>query len=227
MYNDLDGEVVNFFKVLRERPEELLRAIQLTPYAREEQRMSFINATDELERARRMYVRAWQTHGGGRTQWASGWRYDISLTRGSRMVENWNDLSGLQAVIERLKTIQIENDDAFNVIPRFDGPETLFYCDPPYLPMTRSERWREKAYFFEMTEADHIHLAEILNDVKGMVVLSGYDSDLYRELYRGWSMHAKTARTNYQNSKVECVWINQNAIRRSFQTRINFEVNNA
>ncbi len=224
IYNDLDGEVVNFFKMLRDRPDELIKAIQLTPFSREEQKMSFINAPDDLERARRMYVRAWMTHGGGRTQWSSGWRYDKSFVRGSRMIENWNDISGLQMVIERLKTIQIENDDAFKVILRFDSPEALFYCDPPYLPITRSERWKEKTYFFEMTEADHVHLAELLNQVKGMVVLSGYDSDLYRSLYKGWEMHAKTARTNYQNYKVECLWINQNAINRSFQTRINFEV---
>jgi DNA adenine methylase len=217
IYNDLDGEVVNFFKVLRERPNELLRSIRLTPYSREEQRMSFIPANDELERARRMYVRAWQTHGGGRTQWSSGWRYEIGLARGTRQIENWNDIAGLQGVIDRLKTIQIENDDAFHVITRFDTSETLFYCDPPYLPITRSERWKEKTYFFEMTVDDHVRLAELLNNVKGMVVLSGYDSELYRDLYAGWEMHAKTARTNYQNTKVECVWINRNAIERSYQ----------
>ncbi len=222
IYNDLDGEVVNFFRVLRERPAELIRAIEMTPFSREEQRISFLPTEDDLERARRLYVRAWQTHGGGRTQWSSGWRYDRSLARGSRIIDDWNNLSGLDPIVARLKTIQIENDDAFRVIPRFDDQHTLFYCDPPYLPVTRSERWKDKTYFFEMTSDDHIKLAILLNQVKGMVILSGYDSDLYRDLYKGWTMVSKKARTNYQGYKVECLWISPNAIERPRQLSLEF-----
>jgi DNA adenine methylase len=91
IYNGLDGEVVNFFRILRERGEELIRVIEMTPYSREEQRISFTLSNDDLERARRLYVRAWQSHGGGRSQWKSGWRYQKTTIRGSRLVDNWSN----------------------------------------------------------------------------------------------------------------------------------------
>ncbi|RPI64507.1 MAG: DNA adenine methylase, partial [Planctomycetaceae bacterium] len=92
VYNDLDGEVVNFFRMLRERPNELIRAIELTPYSRMEQVLSFnpTEGVDDLERARRLYVRCWQSHGGGRTQWRTGWRYQVNNHRGKRTIDDWN-----------------------------------------------------------------------------------------------------------------------------------------
>lgn len=147
VYNDLDGEVVNFFRMLREHPDELIRAIELTPYARAEQVQAFNEPADNpLERARRLYVRCWQSYGGGRTQWSTGWRYEIGDTRGKRIIDDWNETDHLQAVVSRLKNVQIENDDALRVIERFDSDDTLFYCDPPYQAVTRSVRWRTKAY---------------------------------------------------------------------------------
>lgn len=211
VYNDLDGEVVNFFRVLRERTDEFIKAIELTPYAREEQVYSFIPADDEFERARRLYVRAWQSHGGGRTQWRTGWRYEKNDTRGSKMTDDWNKIDYLFAIAKRLKTVQIENDDAVSVIKRFDDSRTLFYLDPPYLPTTRSMRWRKKAYTFELTEQDHIALAELLNGIEGMVILSGHPSDLYDELYAGWRKVSKSTTTDFQSRTIECLWISPKA----------------
>jgi DNA adenine methylase len=94
IYNDLDGEVVNFFRVLRDQPDELIRLIELTPYAREEQLLSFddLAGVSEVERARRLYVRCWQSHGGGRTQWRTGWRYQINNRRGRKTMDDWNQV---------------------------------------------------------------------------------------------------------------------------------------
>lgn len=212
--------MVNFFRVLRDRPGELIRAIELTPYSREEQRLSFEPAEDDLERARRLYVRSWQSHGGGRTQWRTGWRYEKSDSRGTRCRRDWNKTDYLNAVVARLKNVQIENDDAFDVIKRFDTPKTLFYLDPPYLPSTRSIRWRKKAYQFEMTEEEHIELSELLHTVKGMVILSGKPSALYDELYPDWQTAQRETTTDFQSRTTECLWISPNADDHHLQMRL-------
>jgi DNA adenine methylase len=214
VYNDLDGEVVNFFRILRDRSDELIRAIQLTPYAREEQCLGFDPSTgDDLERARRLYVRCWQSHGGGRTQWRTGWRYEKGNHRGTRVIDDWNRVDHLQAIVARLKNIQIEHDDALKIIPRFDSPATLFYLDPPYLSLTRSDRWKEKAYTCEMTDEQHCDLARILNSIQGMAIISGKPSPLYDELYSGWTTMQKEVNTDFQSRTIEKLWISPNARR--------------
>lgn len=207
IYNDLDGEVVNFFRVLRERGDELIRAIEITPYSREEQRLSFIPSSDDMERARRLYVRAWQSHGGGRTQWKSGWRYQITTIRGSKIVDDWSNTDYLWAIVARLKQIQIENDEALKVIKRFDHPDTLFYIDPPYQAETRSQRWSKKAYTCEVDEAYHSMLGELLNSIEGMAIISGKPSEFYRDLYAKWKVLQRTCPTDFQSTTVECLWI--------------------
>lgn len=220
VYNDLDHVVVNFFKVLRERPSELIQAIQLTPYSREEQLESFIESDDELESARRLYVRCWQTHGGGRTSMKSGWRFEKTDRRGSRAIDDWNKTDHLQAIINRLKYVQIENDDAIRIIQRYDHPNTLFYLDPPYQAEVRSIRWRSKAYTFEINTDYHKKLGEILNNISGMAIISGKDSDLYNELYGSWDVHQKTIATDHQSITVEKLWVSPNACRRLNQGKL-------
>ncbi len=202
VYNDLDGEVVNFFRVLRERPEELIRAIALTPFSREEQRAAFEVVGNELERARRLYVRSWQSHGGGRGQWQQGWRYEVTNHRNRHVISDWNRVDSLWEIVARLKEIQFECDDAIRVIERFDGPETLFYLDPPYLAETRSIRWRSKAYVHEIDDDYHRRLAELLSKMQGMAVISGYAAGLYDELYAGWVRKEKVVTTDFQSKTV-------------------------
>lgn len=216
VYNDIDGEVVNFFKMLREKTEELIREIELTPWSREEQRLSFEECNDPIERARRFYVRSWQTHGGPRTQWSSGWRYHYRINASSKppnSVRHWNDMSNLWKTVERIKNVQIECDDAFSVIGRFDGDETLFYVDPPYLPETRSKKWRDKAYKYEMTTEEHTRLAEALRSVKGMVVLSGYPSDKYKDMFPEWEVRQKTSLADKAIITQECLWLSPSVSR--------------
>jgi len=211
IYNDLDGEVVNFFRVLRERGDELIHEIELTPWSREEQRLSFIPSNDDLERARRLYVRAWQTHGGGRTQWKSGWRYQKGTARGSKIVDDWSHIKYLWAVIARLKQIQIENGDGLEVIKRFDREDTLYYVDPPYLADIRSLRWRKKAYTCEVDDSYHVKLGRLLNNIKGMAIISGKPCELYRDLYDGWKILQRTSPTDFGGNTVECLWISPKA----------------
>ena len=210
-FNDLHGRLVNFFTVVRERPEELVRAIELTPYARAEYQMAYQAAPDPLEDARRFYVLACQGRGGaasGRTR--SGWRTQHNAANPSPPREF--SAAHLGAVAARLKHVQIEQDDALAVIARYDHPETLHYVDPPYLRSVRSAGGPGR-YAHDLSEADHRALADVLHQVNGAVVLSGYRSELYEVLYRGWRRFDRQARDERANLRVESLWLNPAASR--------------
>ena len=190
-YNDLDGEVVNFFRVLREQSEELIRLIGLTPFSREELRAAVEERTDDLsdlERARRFFVRARQVRTGlAQTASAGRWAH-CKLTSRAGMagaVSRWlGSVEGLSEIVQRLLRVQIENAPAMEVMERFDSEETLFYCDPPYPHDSRGDR---HAYGYEMTDHAHQKLAEVLTSLKGKVALSGYRCDLLDRLYKDWN----------------------------------------
>lgn len=216
VYNDLDGEVVNFFRMLRDQPDELIRLITFTPYSREEQKLSFESneGCSDLERARRLYVRCWQSHGGGRTQWRTGWRYQVNNNRGRSTLVDWNQTDHLWPIVNRLKKVQIENDDALRVVERFDSPNTLFYLDPPYLMSTRSVRWGKKAYTCELDDAYHRKMGEALSGIRGMAIVSGKPSDLYSEMFDGWRKIQRTTPTDFNSFTIEALWISPNADRK-------------
>lgn len=203
--NDLNGDVVNFFTVLRTRTAKLIEAIDLTPYARAEYEASFEPCDDPLERARRFYVLSRMSFGAyaGRK---TGWRTQRNRRRGTSITNEWKRLQGLLKGADRLKDAQIECDDALTVIQRYDSPRALFYVDPPYVYHTRSDGGRQR-YAHEMNDADHRQLAAVLQQVKGMVLLSGYDSPLYRELYADWDVVSKSTSTNGNSTATEYLWI--------------------
>lgn len=208
--NDLDEEVVNFFRMLRERPRELLRAVALTPYARRELVIACGPlADDPVERARRFLVRSRMAY-GSRQRHNTGWRYIThSHGRGPRLAREWADPRGLEFAVKRLRQVQIECDDAIAVIRRYDTPKTLFYVDPPYVLSSRSET--RQMYMHEMTDDQHRELADLLNGVRGMVVLSGYRSALYDDLYAGWPRFDRVVPNNGNSTSVECVWVSPRA----------------
>lgn len=212
IYNDADGEVVNFFRVLRERTQELMLAIQLTPHARDELALARQPTGEPLERARRFYVRAWQAYHAGRVHEDTGWRLQYQNNRGKSIIADWNNTDKLWPVVARLKQVQIEHTAALSLISRVDTPRTLFYLDPPYVISTRSPRRGYGAYSVDMTDDDHRQLAEVLHQVKGMVVLSGYASALYDELFAGWKVVKKSMHTNGNVSRMEHLWLSPNTV---------------
>jgi DNA adenine methylase len=186
-YNDIDGEVVNFFRVLRDCPDKLIRSIALTPFSREEYHRAIHGSTrgiSDLERARRFYVRARQTRTAlAQTASLGRWANCKGTSRSgmSGVVSRWlGGIEALDEIAQRLIRVQIENRPAIDVIRLYDSSTTLFYCDPPYLHATRGDA---KAYGFEMNEEEHRELAEVLHECKGKVALSGYDHPLMEELY--------------------------------------------
>lgn len=208
-YNDLDGEVVNFFRTLRERPADLVLALELTPWSHAEYELSHEPSTDPLEQARRFFVRSWQSIGGPTAQWRNGWRYQVKRGNWHNAADLWCELEHLYAVAERLRGVQIECRDAFELIPRYDAPEVLIYLDPPYPHETRS-RWKGKAYAQELSDDDHARLAELARASSAYVIISSYPSELYYELYgsHGWRWVETTARTNSRHMvRTECLWL--------------------
>jgi len=190
-YNDIDGEVSNFFRVLRDHRDELIEAIGLTPFSREEFKLAIEHPNgniSDVERARRFYVRARQVRTGlAQTASIGRWAHCRLTSRAgmSGAVSRWlGAVDQLPHIAERLLRVQIENDDALEVIQRYDSPDTLFYCDPPYPHDTRGD---SNAYAYEMTDEQHEALAELLGSVKGKVALSTYKNGSTERLYRGWN----------------------------------------
>ncbi len=209
--NDLDSNVINFFDLLRSRPGDLIHAIQCTPYARAEWERAADQVDDPLEKARRFYVRCWQSFTSTQGDISPGWRFQKDGGR-ANAVKSWNQTDHLWQVANRLKGVFIERDDAFKVIRRFDGPKTLFYLDPPYVAATRSPKWARSGYRFEMSDDDHRSLAAMLHQVQGMVIISGYPSALYDELFADWKCISCQTRDQALGIQTECLWLSPSAV---------------
>ncbi len=213
-YNDIDGEVVNFFRVLRNHKERLIEVIGLTPFSREE---FFIAITDsappisDIERARRFFVRARQVRTGlAQTASLGRWANCKNTSRAgmSGVVSRWlGSVEGLPEIAERLLRVQIENRTAIEVIQLYDSKDTLFYCDPPYPHQARGDN---KAYGFEMTDDEHHDLSQILNKVKGKAAISGYRCVLMDTLYKYWRCEEAPAKKchSVKSLRKEALWMN-------------------
>jgi DNA adenine methylase len=219
-YNDVDSEVVNFFRVLREQKEELIYAIGMTPFSREE----FAQAIEtngngyhlsDLERASQFFIRARQVRTGlAQTASIGRWANCLKTSRAGMAgaVSRWlGSVEGLEEIASRLLRVQIEHDNAINVIKRYDHPDTLFYCDPPYPHDARGD---SKAYRYEMTDEEHIKLYQVLSQVKGKVAISGYHCEIMDELYKGWNVYEERAKRAHsiKTERIEVLWTNYKII---------------
>lgn len=213
-YNDIDGEVVNFFRVLRNSQSKLIKAIGLTPFSREEFYLAVTRNGQHLsglERARRFFVRARQVRTGlAQTASLGRWANCKNTSRAgmSGVVSRWlGSVEGLSEIAERLLRVQIENRPALEVVRLYDDPRTLFYCDPPYPHQSRGD---SKAYRYEMTDAEHIELAKVLSQVKGKVALSGYRCDFMDALYKDWHRVEAPRKKchSVKQFRTETLWIN-------------------
>lgn len=217
VYNDLDGEVVNFFRVMRDCPGRLIEQIRWTPFAHAEWQLAFEPDGDPLEAARRFFIRSYMSIAGPTAQWGTGWRRQTTYSRGANgnnsmtpAAVSFAKVEHLYQVGERLRGVIIEEMPALEVIERYDGPEALFYLDPPYVPQTRS-KWAGHAYREEMDEAGHAQLLERVHSIEGMALISGYRCTLYDEQLADWRRVDKTARVNGQSNAVESLWISPRA----------------
>ena len=213
--NDLDGDVVNLFRIARDHPEELARVVSLTPWSRIEYSRSYDRGDcGDVEKARRFLVRMWQGI-GARSSHSTGWRKNVKGVNGNVPRFHISLPDNILEACERLKhsngnkIVQIECMGAFELIERHNTPDTLIYADPPYMRETRSGA----IYKHEFTDADHTRLLEVLRDHKGKVVLSGYACGLYDGALSDWWRYETVCRTEAANKRTEVIWCNYEAER--------------
>lgn len=209
VYNDLDGEIVNVFRVIRDRAGELQARLEATPYAREEYDLSFEPAEDPVEQARRSIVRSFMGHGCDSLTrgYPSGFRA-VATGNSKHPARDWvNYAPALEQIRERMLGVVIENRDALEVMLAHDDEDVLHYVDPPYPHSVRSTgRWGKHGYRFEMTESEHERLCETLIGLRGMVVLSGYETPLYERL--AWSSVSRNCFADGGRERTEVLWLN-------------------
>lgn len=213
-YNDLDGEIVNLFRIVRDHGDELRRRIALTPYSREEFKESKDFVDDPIERARQLLVRSHMGMGSNAATAETSRQGNINTgfrnsmrRRGSIPAMDWSRLpDALGAVISRLRGVIIESMPAVTLISKMDDHEAVIYVDPPYLPETRKDKRPD--YRHEMTVEQHRDLGAILNQCKGKVLVSGYPSHLYESLYAGWIRQEVSTLADGGTPRTEVLWMN-------------------
>ena len=215
--NDVDGEIVNLFRQLRNNSKMLCKQIELTPYAEDEllvARNENEDETSDLERARQFLVKSMMAINGAFGDSKGGFSYSDSYSRNNKeaRVNRWNNLpERLDKVVGRLKDVRIENKEAKKLIERFiDRPATLIYLDPPYLA--------ERLHGYEIEANDynfHFDLLNLICTSRAMIFISGYKNELYSELLtedKGWSLKEIEATTKGSNGSVkkrtEVIWMN-------------------
>lgn len=203
--NDLDGDIVNFFTVMRDSPEELARLIALTPYSREIFNDAHADkGNDPIDRAYRFAIRSRMGH-GFKTYTKTGFKTDIAGREGAYALSNWVRMPRqVLDMAERLRQAQIEQRPAVELIRRYNFENVLIYADPPYLMETRGG----KQYNCEMTEQDHVELLAALKEHKGPVVLSGYPSELYDRELSGWARSTRRTYNQKKDPRTEVLWCN-------------------
>nr|DAI02519.1 MAG TPA: DNA adenine methylase [Caudoviricetes sp.] len=207
--NDIDGAVVQFFKTCRDHPDDLARAIEMTPWARDEFENAALRAeADDVERARQFAVRSWMSF-GARLEVSRSWRHSTGarINGGPDNPKLWNRCPDIvYEVARRLKEAQIENRPALDVITAHNGPAVLIYADPPYLRSTRTLKGDQ--YRHEMTQSDHVDLLKALKAHTGMVIISGYDNELYQDTLAGWKVLHQATVAERGVRRVEALWLN-------------------
>lgn len=206
--NDLDGEVINLFEHIRADPERLAAEVYLIPYARDIYEKAFQDMRtekDSFKRAVNFYIRMMMGHGFRTTGEKVGWKNDVQGREKSYAASQWCQLPDvIMRAAERIRGVQIENRPAIELITRFNYPNVLIYADPPYLLNTR----HGKQYRCEMTEDDHVQLLEALLTHSGPVLLSGYESDLYNKMLKGWRKEHITTYAQTATQRKEILWMN-------------------
>lgn len=213
VYNDLDGEVVNFFRVLRDPAtrEKLELALSLTPYARDEFDLAWEHTDEAIERARRTAIRAQMGFGSaGATKGSTGLRTDTKRKHTTAQMDWLSYPAAIAAAGQRFAGVLIENRPAIDVLQQHDTPETLHFIDPPYVHDTRVLR-SQGGYRHELSDDDHDDLLAAILELEGFVVLCGYESDLYNDALTGWEKHSTDARISAGRGtamRQEVVWLN-------------------
>lgn len=207
IYNDLDDDVVNLFRVLRSPDApRLIDLLRLTPFAASEFFAAYEQSDCDVERARRLVIRSFMGFGSNGVHQKTGFRSNSNRS-GTTPFHDWaNYPDALAAIIDRLTGVCVLNRNAEDVMAAHDGPETLHYVDPPYMMGVRSDAKADYAH--ELSDDQHVTLLQFLRTLKGSVVLSGYPSETYRAEIDGWARVDKAALADGASKRTECLWMN-------------------
>lgn len=202
--NDIDGEIHNLYKVVRDNGPELKKLLELTPFSRTEYENSFNLDGSDLERARKLCVRAYMGIGNSCNR-KTGMRIGTGST--TCTAKSWvSYFEALDDLTKRFQGVFIENSDYRELIRRYDTQDTLFYLDPPYVMATRS---CAEQYKHDWKQNDHTEFLELLHDIKGKCVVSGYDHSSYDVL--NWPKVNKDFKTQKRTTKTETLWLSPSA----------------
>jgi DNA adenine methylase len=207
--NDMNSSIVNLFRVMRSRGEELAYAIEMTPWSEEEYHASETNFVDpdELEHARKFLIRCWQAHGTPIGK-KSGFRHN-GINGRAYPAQLWKQLpERLLATVDRLKDAEIRNRPALEMIAYYNDPDCLIYADPPYILSTRLS---SRHYSHEMTDEEHIALLNALDVHRGPVVLSGYEHPIYSRWLAHWHKVTTSHLIEHAHTSIEVLWLNERA----------------
>lgn len=209
IYNDLDDDVVNLFRVMRTpAAARLIAELRLTPFASTEFFAAYEKTTDTVERARRLVVRSFMGFGSNATHKKSGFRAN-SNRLGTTPARDWVNIpDALAKTVERLRGVIITNRDALEVMAAHDGPDTLHYVDPPYHFDTRTDAAADYAH--EMTHDDHVKMLAFLRTLEGQVILSGYPIGLYDEALHDWQRVERKSMADGAKARTEVLWMRLN-----------------
>lgn len=219
VYNDKNKEVFNLFKMVRERGEELAHVLNMTTFSRDELELAYIPSEDNVESARRFLVRAEMSISSTSMNERTGFRSAINKDYSSQFFTFYKRPDVILKVRDRLARVCIENTEAKNIIERFDSKETLFYLYPPYVNETRGKSSVTRGYLHNMTNQDHLEMLELALKLKGKVIISGYDNELYRDMLKDWNVKKTTSYDDARRAKTEVIWMNYQL---SNQIKINF-----
>lgn len=208
--NDLDSDVTNLFRCIQRDSERLAGLVMTTPFSREIYDRQFeipagAVCSDSFERAAGFLVRCWQGHGFRTSGGKVGWKNDVQGRESMYALWNWYRLpEWIIEIAERLRTVQIENRPAIDVITRFNYENVFQYWDPPYVLGTR----RGKQYKHEMSDADHEDLLKTALESKAKIMISGYESEMYNDYLKGWNKKTFQSCAEYGWKRTEVVWMN-------------------
>lgn len=202
--NDLDDDIYNFFKAVRENPEGLCKLIEATPYSRTEYSAAYMDEpVSDLEQARRFAVKCWQGFGCG-NRYKNGYRRGIGVAS-PNPAKAWAKLPDtIQLSTERLKNAQIEHKDALELISDLYGEDTFIYIDPPYLQDTR----KKYLYNHEMTDEQHAELLQIVKESDCKIMISAYENELYDNVLVDWKKEHKSTTSECSRKRTETLYMN-------------------
>jgi DNA adenine methylase len=212
VYNDLDGEMVNLFRVARDRGDELRARLELTPFARDEFTLAYEAVDDPLEQARRTVTRSFMGFGSAAASGAKTGFRSNSNRSGTTPAHGWRNFpDALVQLIDRLRGVVIENRCALDLMEQHDNDQALHYCDPPYVLATRKLKnpYCRKGYRHELTDDDHRDFAETVRKLRGSVVIRGYGCPLYDELFGDWARVERAAHADGARDRIEVLWLNR------------------